>query len=110
MASYDIDSIMAEHGLTRDEAGEVLRVLKSGATTPAVDTLYLFSVFYILLFLFLKLFGFSSGRVLHLHATPSPSNRSQRIKFPLSTGFCVLKFFVSVFSHFFSKFGRYQRG
>jgi hypothetical protein len=44
MASYDIDSIMAEHGLSRDEAGEVLRVLKSGTTTPAVDTLYLFSV------------------------------------------------------------------
>ena len=47
MALYDIDDIMAEHGLSKDEAAEVLRVLKSGPTTTAADTLYVFSVFYV---------------------------------------------------------------
>ena len=110
MASYDIDSIMAEHGLSKDEAAEVLRVLKSGPASPAADTC-IYSVCILQNFVFVFedfwMFTFFRGRVLHLQATPSPksasakdripSNRSQRIKFPASTFFCV-HVFCSVFS------------
>ena len=70
--------------------------------------------FYILLFflsfLDVHVVFFSSGRVLHLQATPSPksacakdrtpSKRSQRIKFPLSTYFLVFNFLFRFFLKF----------
>lgn len=47
--ALDTDTIMSEHGLTREEATEVIRQLKGGSSTPAPwfgHSLCIFCIFF----------------------------------------------------------------